>query len=433
MKKSISSLAKVLPIVTVMFAGLQAGAQVAKSSDEAIHPFKIHIPESQIQDLKQRIRSTRWPEQETVTDQSQGVQLATMKTLARYWEKDYNWRKVEAKLNALPQFTTKIDGVNIHFIHVRSKVPNALPVIITHGWPGSILELIDMIGPLTDPVAYGGKPEDAFDVVIPSIPGYGFSGKPTTPDWNSYHIAKAWDTLMNRLGYTSYVSQGGDWGARVSESLARIAPKGLIGIHTNLFLTLPPEVVKAAGAGEAAPAGLSEDEKFAYEQWKKRTRGYFIEQATRPQTIGFSLAETPIGLAAWLLDHDPHSYEQMAAAFNGHPFGSLTKDAILDNITLYWLTNSGASAGRLYWNEARIVAQGEISVPAAFTVFPGEVYKAPRSWVERVYTNLVYFNEVDKGGHFASWEQPQLFVKEMRAAFRPMRTTNKQALGSSIR
>ncbi|HTD41239.1 MAG TPA: epoxide hydrolase, partial [Mucilaginibacter sp.] len=319
-------------------------------------------------------------------------------------------------------FKTNIDGVDIYFIHVRSKEPHALPIIITHGWPGSIIEELKLIGPLTDPVAYGGKAEDAFDVVIPAMPGYGFSGKPTTTGWNTDHIARAWDTLMKRLGYSNYVAQGGDWGAKVSEAMAHLAPQGLLGVHMNLLLTLPPEVNRAIAAGEPAPEGLSEEEKLAYNQRKAlNPLAYLIEQAKRPQTIGYSLAESPTGLAAWLLDHDPHSYELLSGAFDGHPDGDLTRDEFLDNITLYWLTNTGASAARLYWENARVVYKGEVSVPAAFTVFPGELWHAPRSWVQRAFKNLIYYHEVDKGGHFAAWEQPQLFTEEVRAAFKSLR------------
>jgi pimeloyl-ACP methyl ester carboxylesterase len=405
------------------WAGVTApvAARTLAGNGDSIRPFRVHIPEKAIADLKRRIRETRWPDKETVADRSQGVQLATMRELVRYWQTGYDWRKAEAKLNALPQFVTTIDGVDIHFIHVRSRHPNALPLIMTHGWPGSIFECLGMIGPLTDPTAYGGRAEDAFDVVIPSMPGYGFSGAPTTTGWNSDRIARAWDTLMKRLGYTRYVSQGGDWGARVSESLARQAPPGLLGIHMNLLLTVPPEIARLINAGDPAPAGLSEKEKAAYEQRRMRSLGYFIEQATRPQTIGFSLADTPVGLAAWLLDHDPHSYEQMAHAFEGQPEGGLTRDSILDNITLYWLTNTGASAARLYWEEARFAFKGDVSVRAAFTVFPGESFRAPRTWVEKTFSNLIYFNEVDKGGHFAGWEQPELLAQEVRAAFKTLR------------
>jgi pimeloyl-ACP methyl ester carboxylesterase len=388
---------------------------------EAIRPFHVHVPERVLDDLRRRLAATRLPDQETVADQSQGVQLATMKDLVRYWRTDYDWRKAEARLNPLPQFVTTIDGVEIHFIHVRSKNPNALPVIITHGWPGSIFELLGTIGPLTDPTAYGGRAEDSFDVVIPSMPGYGFSGRPTTTGWNPDRIARAWDTLMKRLGYTRYVSQGGDWGAKVSEALARQAPAALLGIHINLLLNIPPEIVRAQALGEPAPAGLSETEKAAYEQFRAFGRGYLLEQATRPQTIGYSLVDSPAGMAAWMLDHDPHSYEQIAHAFEGHPEGELTRDAILDDITLYWVTDTGASAARLYWENARTVYKGEVDIPAAFTVFPGELWRAPRSWVERTYRNLIYFHEVDKGGHFAAWEQPQLFSEEVRAAFRSLR------------
>jgi pimeloyl-ACP methyl ester carboxylesterase len=408
----------------VLQAGIisaQGGPSANLNPAEAITPFKVHIPKKDLDDLRKRILETRWPDKEAVSNQSQGVQLVTMQKVAQYWAKNYDWRKAEAKLNALPQFITNIDGVDIHFIHVRSKHPNALPLIMTHGWPGSIFECIGAIGPLTDPTAYGGKAEDAFDIVIPSMPGYGFSGKPTTTGWNSDRIARAWDVLMKRLGYTRYVAQGGDWGARVSESLGHLAPQGLLGIHMNLLLTLPPEIVRATNLGEPAPAGLSEDEKFAYNQRKTRNIGYFIEQSSRPQTIGYSLAETPIGLAAWLMDHDPHSHEQMANAFEGHPDGDLSRDEILDNITLYWLTNTGTAAARLYWEEARLVIKGEVTVAAAFTVFPGETYQAPRSWVERTFKNLIYFNKVDKGGHFAGWEQPQLLAQELRAAFRQLR------------
>lgn len=344
-----------------------------------------------------------------------------MQKLAGYWATGYDWHKAEEKLNALPQFVTTIDSVDIYFIHVRSKHPNALPLIMTHGWPGSIFECLSIIGPLTDPTAYGGKAEDAFDVVIPAIPGYGFLGKPATTGWSTEHIARAWDILMKRLGYTRYVSQGGDWGARITEYLGHLAPQGLAGIHMNYLLTFPPEVLKATALGEPAPADFSAEEKLAYDKRKSRVAGYLIEQASRPQTIGFSLAETPVGLAAWLLDHDPHSYEQMAKAIDGNPDGELTIDAILDNITLYWLTNTGASAARIYWEEARLSIKGQATVPAAFTVFPGETFQAPKSWVEKAFPNLIYYHKVDKGGHFAAWEEPQLMAEELRAAFKSIR------------
>ena len=400
----------------------QHGPYDAPLSKEAIHPFRVNVSKKEIGNLKHRLLEARLPDKETVSDQSQGVQLATMQKLIRYWSTGYDWRKAEAKLNALPQFVTNIDDVDVHFIHVRSKEKNALPVIITHGWPGSIFEELKLIGPLTDPVAYGGKAEDAFDVVIPSMPGYGFSGKPSSTGWNTDRIARAWDTLMKRLGYSHYVSQGGDWGAKVSEAMAHLAPKGLLGVHMNLLLTLPPEVNRAVVLGEPAPAGFSDAEKFAYNQRKALNPiAYLIEQARRPQTIGYSLAESPVGLAAWLLDHDPHTYEQLARAFDGHPEGDLTRDEFLDNISLYWFTNTGASAARLYWENAPVLYKGDVSVPVAFTVFPGELWHAPRSWVERAFKNLIYYHEVDKGGHFAASEQPQLFAEEMRAAFKSLR------------
>jgi pimeloyl-ACP methyl ester carboxylesterase len=408
----------------VMFA-LPGHAQPSESrataDDDSIRPFHIHVPESALVDLRQRLAATRLPERETVGDQSQGVQLGTIKKLLRYWQNDYDWRRAEAKLNALPQFVTTIDGVEIHFIHVRSRHKNAIPLIMTHGWPGSIFELLDVIDPLTNPTAHGGRMEDAFDIVIPSMPGYGFSGKPTTTGWNPVRIARAWDTLMKRLGYTRYVAQGGDWGAKVSEALARQAPEGLLGIHINLLLNIPPEIARSIAAGDPAPAGLSEKETVAYNQRKALALAYLIEQSTRPQTIGYSLGDSPVGLAAWMLDHDPHSYEQLAHAFEGHPEGGLTRNAILDDITLYWVTNTGASAARLYWENTRVAYKGDIAVPAAFTVFPGELWRAPRTWVEKTYKNLIYFNEVDEGGHFAAWEQPELFATEVRAAFRSLR------------
>lgn len=414
-------LAAVLGTALNASAVIRATAQAAIAPDTSIRPFRVHVSDSLLADLRRRILDARWPDVETVPDQSQGVQLATMRALARYWTTRYDWRKAEAKLNSLPQYMTTIDGIDIHFIHVRSPHPNALPLIITHGWPGSIFELLGAIDPLTNPTAHGGRAEDAFDVVIPSMPGYGFSGKPTTTGWNSQRIARAWDTLMKRLGYTHYVSQGGDWGARVSESLARLAPPGLLGIHMNLLLTLPPEIARSTAAGDPPPPALSAVERVAYQQRQKRTLGYFIEQASRPQTIGFALVQSPLALAAWMIDHDPHSYEQIAHGFDGSPEGGLTPDAILDDITLYWVTNTGPSSARLYWEEARAVFTGDVTVPAAFTVFPGETFRAPRSWVERTFRNLIYFHEVDKGGHFAAWERPELFAAEVRAAFRPLR------------
>jgi len=413
--------AQTVPAAKAPVKDSHEGRSGASAEDTSIRPYHVKVPQEALDDLRQRLAATRWPDQETVADQSQGVQLATMKELVGYWRTDYDWRKAEARLNALPQFATTIDGVDIYFIHVRSRHPNAMPLIMTHGWPGSIIELLNVIDPLTNPTAHGGRAEDAFDIVIPSMPGYGFSGRPTTTGWNPDRIAMAWDALMKRLGYTRYVSQGGDWGAKVSEALARRAPEGLLGIHMNLLLNIPPEIARSIAAGDPAPAGLSEKEKAAYEQRKALALAYLIEQSTRPQTIGYSLGDSPVGLAAWMLDHDPHSYQQLAQAFEGRPEGSLTRDQILDNITLYWVTNTGTSAARLYWENARVVYKGQVSVPTGFTVFPGELWRAPRSWVERTYPNLIYFNEVDKGGHFAAWEQPELFAAEVRAAFRSLR------------
>jgi len=426
MKTSKSIVASTIVAGVLAMQGTAASAQsnsfVSNSSTELIRPFHVNVSKKALEDLKGRILETRFPDKETVADQSQGVQLATMEKLKQYWATDYDWRKAEAKLNALPQFVTNIDGLDIYFIHVRSKEKNALPVIITHGWPGSIFEELKLIGPLTDPVAYGGKAEDAFDVVIPCMPGYGFSGKPVTPGWNPDRIGKAWDTLMKRLGYTRYVAQGGDWGARISEAMAHQAPQGLLAVHMNLLLSVPPEVTRLATTGEPAPAEWSDAEKHAFDQRKMLNPiGYFIMQARRPQTIGYSLSDSPIGLAAWLLDHDPHTYEQLAHAFEGRPEGELTRDEILDNITLYWLTNTGSSAARLYWENARVVYKGQAPVPAAFTVFPGEIWQAPKSWVAYTFPNLIYYNQVDKGGHFAAWEQPQLFAGEVRAAFKSVR------------
>jgi pimeloyl-ACP methyl ester carboxylesterase len=381
------------------------------------------MSEEALADLHRRIAATRLPDKETVADASQGVQLATMQELVRYWGTDYDWRTCEAKLNALPQFMTEIDGLDIHFIHVRSKHEHALPLIVTHGWPGSVIEQLKIIDPLTNPTAHGASVEDAFHLVIPSLPGYGFSGKPTTTGWNPARIARAWDTLMKRLGYTHYVSQGGDFGAVISEVLARVAPQGLLGIHINLLYTRMPEIAKALRNGDPAPAGLSEQEKAAYDQLNAREgQGRLAMMGTRPQTIGYSLAGDPVSLAAWMLDHDARSLELIERAFDGHPAG-LTRDDVLDNITLYWLTNTGASSARLYWEATRGAGLNlvDISIPAAVTVFPDETYRTPRSWAERVYPNLIYFHEVDTGGHFASWEVPELFSAEIRAAFRSLR------------
>ena len=402
------------------------GTQESKGSSvdkDAIRPFHVNIPDAALVDLRRRIAATRWPERETVTDESQGVQLATTQALAKYWATDYDWRKCEAKLNAVPNFITNIDGLDIHFIHVRSKHPNALPVIITHGWPGSIIEQMKIIGPLTDPTAYGGKAEDAFDVVIPSLPGYGFSGKPTATGWDPQRVARAWAVLMNRLGYKRYVAQGGDWGNAVTEQMALQQPAGLIGIHTNMPATVPSEISKAMAAGSPPPATLSADERNAWDQldfFYKTGLGYANEMALRPQTL-YGIADSPIGLAAWMLDHDARSYSLIARVFDGKPEG-LTRDDILDNVTLYWLTNTAVSSARLYWeSKLAFFAPKGVPIPAAVSAYPEEIYTAPRSWTEKAYPKLIYFNKLPKGGHFAAWEQPEYFVSELRAAFKTLR------------
>jgi pimeloyl-ACP methyl ester carboxylesterase len=392
------------------------------SSETEIHPFRVDMPEEAIADLRRRITATRRPSRELVADRSQGVQLATIQELSRYWGTEYDWRRCEAKLNALPQFMTGIDGVDIHFIHVKSPHPGALPMIMTHGWPGSVIELLGSVGPLTDPAAHGGSAGDAFDLVLPSLPGYGFSGEPAEIGWNVGRIAQAWAELMRRLGYTGYVAQGGDVGASVTDAMGRQAPEGLAGIHMNLLVT-------ALGGGPM-PAG-TEEERAALEQTKTFRAsgfGYFLEQATRPQTIGYALLDSPAALAAWMLDHDTDAYEKITRAFvDGQPSGGLTRDHILDNITLYWLTGTGASAARSYWENGRAqaLAAGQppppVKLPVGFTTFPGEIFRAPRSWVEASYPNLTYFHEADKGGHFAAWEEPELFATEIRAAFKPLR------------
>jgi pimeloyl-ACP methyl ester carboxylesterase len=393
------------------------------TEDCSIRPFHINVPEEQLVDLRRRIDATKWPDKELVSDATQGVQLATMQKLAHYWATDYDWRKEEAKLNALPQFVTTIDGVDIQFIHVRSKNARALPIIITHGWPGSIIEQTKIIGPLTDPAAYGGKAEDSFDVVIPSLPGYGFSGKPDVTGWDPIHIAKAWIVLMNRLGYTRFVAQGGDWGNAVTEQMALLQPPGLIGIHTNMPATVPADVATALQFGQPPPSGLSADEKTAWDQldfFYKHGLGYAQEMANRPQTL-YALADSPIGLAAWMLDHDARSQALIARVFDGQPEG-LTRDDILSNITLYWLTNTAASSARLYWeSKLPFFAPKGVPIPTAVSVFPDEIYAAPKSWTEKAYPKLIYYNRLPKGGHFAAWEQPELFTEELRAAFRPLR------------
>ena len=389
----------------------------------AVRPFRVDIPDEAIADLRRRIAATRWPSRELVADRSQGVQLATIQELARYWATDYDWRACEARLNALPQFTTEIDGVDIHSIHVKSPHADALPLIMTHGWPGSVIELLEVVGPLTDPTAHGGRAEDAFDLVLPSLPGYGFSGEPTEVGWDPGRVARAWAELMHRLGYTRYVAQGGDVGAAVTDAMGRQAPEGLLGIHMNLLLA-----GLAGGYPSAEPSAEERAALDAIATFNTSGRGYFVEQATRPQTIGYALLDSPVALAAWMLDHDTDSYEKISRAFlDGQPAGHLTRDRIVDNITLYWLTGTGASAARAYWESGRAAALAagqappEVSLPVGFTTFPGEIFRAPRSWVEKAYRNLIYFNEVDRGGHFAAWEEPELFAAELRAAFRSLR------------
>jgi pimeloyl-ACP methyl ester carboxylesterase len=386
-----------------------------------IRPFHVEMPEEQIDDLRRRIGETRWPRKELVADRSQGVQLATLQELARYWTTDYDFGRIEARLNALPQFTTEIDGVDIHFIHVRSGHENALPLIMTHGWPGSVIELLEVVGPLTDPTAHGGTAEDAFDLVLPSLPGYGFSAQPTELGWNVGRVAQAWAELMHRLGYTRYVAQGGDVGAAVTDAMGRQAPEGLLGIHTNLLVTVLAGPQPAESEQERAAAD-------AIATFRESGFGYFLEMATRPQTIGYGLLDSPLALAGWMLDHDTDSYYKISHAFvDGQPVGNLTRDHIVDNVTLYWLTGTGASAARSYWEDGRAAALAagqappEVSIPVGFTTFPGEIWRTPRSWVEQSYPKLIYFNEVDKGGHFAAWEEPELFSAEVRAAFKSLR------------
>jgi pimeloyl-ACP methyl ester carboxylesterase len=401
------------------------GASAAPPGNNlGIRPFRVNVPEAELTELRRRINATRWPERETVTDQSQGVQLATIQKLARYWTTENDWRKVEAKLNALPQFMTVIDGLDIHFIHVRSKHENALPLIVTHGWPGSVIEQLKIIDPLTNPTAHGASASDAFHVVIPSMPGYGFSGKPTTTGWGPVRIARAWVVLMKRLGYTRFVAQGGDWGGLITEMMGVQAPPELIGIHTNFPGTIPTDVSKAMQSGAPAPSGLSDEERREYEKLKFFfTKGvaYALEMANRPQTL-YGIADSPVGLAAWMLDHDARSLELISRAFDGYPTG-LTRDDVLDNITLFWLTNTAISAARLYWeNKLPFLDVKNVSIPVAVSVFPDEIYAAPRSWAERAYPKLIHYNKLDKGGHFAAWEQPQLFSEEVRAGFRPLRS-----------
>ena len=401
---------------------------------DAIRAFRINVPEANLVDLRRRLAATRWPDKETVADDSQGVPRAMLQELVRHWQTDYDWRKVEARLNALPQFITEIDGLDIHFIHVRSKHEDALPLIVTHGWPGSVIEHLKIVDPLTNPMAHGGDVSDAFHLVIPSMPGYGFSGRPTSTGWDPSRIARAWIVLMKRLGYTRYVAQGGDWGSPVTNEMAKLAPPELLGIHVNLPGVVPPEIFKAIQSGDPPPTNLSVDEERAFEQVKvsfSTRRAYAQIMGTRPQTLS-GLADSPSGLAAWLLDH-PDGYGQPAAAIasavvghtvNGHTAGALTRDDVLDDITLYWLTNTAISSARLYCeNKINLYLRANVSIPAAVTVFPGENFQAPRSWTEQAYHKLIYFHRADKGGHFAAWEQPELFSTELRAAFRPLRSS----------
>ncbi len=433
MKKGKSILASTMVASALVMQGAvadgQSGPHANASSGESIRPFQFHASQADLDDLRRRILATKFPEKETVTDKSQGVELATVQTLAKYWAKDYDWRNAEAKLNSYPNFITNIDGLDIHFIHVRSKHKNALPVIVTHGWPGSVVEQLKIIDPLTNPTAYGGKPEDAFDVVIPSIPGYGFSARPATTGWDPPHIARAWVTLMKRLGYTKFVAQGGDWGAIITEVMGAQAAPELLAIHSNMAGVVPAQVNKALFTGSPLPSNLSDEEKstiksldFVY----KKGVGYAYQMGLRPQSL-YGIADSPIGLAGYLLDHDAASYAHIAQLFvNGKPFGAITRDDILDNITLTWLTNTGVSSGRLYWEGLQFNGNDffgikGVKIPVAVSVFPEELYEAPRSWAEKAFPKLVYYNKHDRGGHFAAWEQPQLLVEDLRKAFRAFR------------
>jgi pimeloyl-ACP methyl ester carboxylesterase len=414
------------PAAAAKASAVISGARPAHAGDADMRPFRVSFPEGALADLRRRIIATQWPERETVTDQSQGPQLATMQKLAHYWVTEYDWRKVETRLNALPNFITEIDGLDIHFIHVRSKHKKALPLIVTHGWPGSVIEQLKIIGPLTDPTAHGGSAADAFDLVIPSVPGYGFSGKPSTTGWDPAHIARAWVALMKRLGYTSFVAQGGDWGAIITDVMATQGHSELLGIHSNMPGIFPPDIDKAALTGAPAPSGLSADERLAYEQLAfeyAKGIGYGYQMGLRPQAL-YGIADSPVGLAGYFLDHDAKSLALISRVFDGQPEG-LTRDDVLDNVTLTWLTDTFVSGARLYWeafeNKISFFGVKGVSIPAAVSVFPDELYQTPKSWAERAYPKLVYYNKVGKGGHFAAWEQPKLFSEEVRAGFRPIR------------
>jgi len=427
---AIAALAAFSPIAQTEGFGAsqkESGMMPQTAGGNAFRPFHVNVSEAELTDLRKRINATRWPEGEQVSDATQGVQLATVQALARYWGTTYDWRKCEAKLNSLPQFITEIDGLDIHFIHARSKHENALPMIVTHGWPGSVIEQLKIIDPLTNPTAYGADAADAFHLVIPSLPGYGFSGKPTAPGWNPVRIAHAWATLMQRLGYTQYVAQGGDWGNAVSEVMALQQPPGLLGIHTNMAATVPANISKALAFNEPPPADLTAEERHAWDQldfFYKKGLGYAIEMSNRPQTL-YGIVDSPVGLAAWMLDHDARSQEMIARVFAGGTEG-LTRDDVLDNVTLYWLTNTAISSARLYWDTHRMSTGGffdvrGLKIPVAVTAFPDEIYAAPRSWAERAYPKLIHYNRVEKGGHFAAWEQPEIFCEEMRVSFRSLR------------
>jgi pimeloyl-ACP methyl ester carboxylesterase len=413
----------VLSLATAGMATLLPSSASQAATSDSIRPFHVHIPDEDLVDLRRRLAATRWPDKEIVSDQSQGVQLETMEKLIQYWRTDYNWRNIETQLNALPQFITQIDDLDIHFIHVRSKQANALPMIVTHGWPGSIIEQLKIIGPLTNPTAHGASTSDAFDIVIPSIPGYGFSGKPKTTGWDPVRIARAWVVLMKRLGYTRFVAQGGDWGNAITEQMALLSPPELLGIHTNMPATVPADVAFALQPGGTRPSNLSSAENQAYDQldsFYKHGLGYAIEMANRPQTL-YGIVDSPAGLASWILDHDTRSYELIARVFDGRHEG-LSRDDILDNISLYWFTNTGISSARLYWENKLVFFEPKrVSIPVAVSVFPDEIYAAPRSWTERAYPKLIHYNRLDKGGHFAAWEQPELFCAEMRASFKSLR------------